>query len=210
MQLFYLHRKCLNSTQISGNLTLNTLSSLTEKLIASQLARYLKVSDLTTKLQLGFRKGHSTDTVLLSVMLNVFTPLILVMSHRLALLDVTTAFDMTYSDILIRCLSICYRITGWPLKWICSFLDWQTIMLTIGLECMTSRSVPFSLPRGSVLGPLLHILHMANLTFDSSQIRKRMSNSMPMMFYSILHAIRPTHLQQPANKLSTNHKQTNQ
>ena len=83
----------------------------------------------------------------------------------LALLDLSAAFDTVDHCILLRCLSDSYGISfsGVALAWIVSYLtDRQQCVRHAGAES-TFENIEFSVPQGSVLGPLLFVVYTADL-----------------------------------------------
>ena len=82
-----------------SNLTF--LSKVIEKLVVRQLLQYLESCNLIPKLQSGFRKGHSTETVLLRLISDVCDAIDAGHVTLLALLDVSAAFDTVDHSILL-------------------------------------------------------------------------------------------------------------
>lgn len=110
------------------------LSKLIEKLVAYQMMQYLEASCLLLKLQSSFRKGYETEKVLLQLLLDkwhlCFWNVIM-----LALLDVNAAFDMCNHEMLFKHPVTSFDISGWPLEWMCFFLDRWTVMVTHSSDC---------------------------------------------------------------------------
>ena len=79
--------------------------------------------------------------------------------------DVSAAFDTVDHGILIKRLSISYGIVGSALEWFRSNLTSRSQTVCIGnagLDTVGSEVVR-GVPQGSMLGPLLYILHSADV-----------------------------------------------
>ena len=122
-----------------------------------QLSDHLSANNLYNNFQSAYRPGHSTDTALLKIV----NALLLALNDRnvslLALLDLSAAFDTIDHSILLH-------RRGMALDWFSSYLTNRTQCVSI--HCYTSGQAPisFSVPQGSVLGPVLFVLYTASLS----------------------------------------------
>src|SRR5678816_634944 len=72
--------------------------------------------------QSGFCKGHSSET-LLRLLHDVYSARERSQLTRLALYDVSAAFDTVDHDLLLHRLSISFGISSLPLQWFSSYLS---------------------------------------------------------------------------------------
>src|SRR6218665_862814 len=77
-------------------------------------------------------KSNSTETVLLSLLSDIYSAVDRSQLTLLALYDVSAAFDMVDHDILLRHLETSCGIRGNPLLWLKSYLSGRTQMVICG------------------------------------------------------------------------------
>lgn len=138
------------------------LSKVLERVVNSQLSRYLIANDLQEKFQSAYRANHSTETALVRVQ----NDLLLALSERetclLLLLDLSAAFDTVDHSALINVLNE-LGVTGIALAWFKSYLNGRTQQVRIGEHCSSPQPLNSGVPQGSVLGPALFTLYTASL-----------------------------------------------
>ena len=111
-------------------------------------------------MQSADRPNHRTETALLHVYNDINLALNQHDEFILVLLDLSSTFDTIDRTILIKRLYYQYGLNGTVLKWFQSYLSNTTEPVVI--DGTTSDSgVPFGVPQGSVLGPLLFSLYIA-------------------------------------------------
>ncbi len=110
--------------------------------------------------QSGFKRGHSTETALLSVTEALRIAKADSKSSVLNLLDLSAAFDTVNHQILMSTLSS-LGITGIPLSW--SYRNDRLFRLAWGGEVSTENQLVTGVPQGSVLGPLLFSTYITSL-----------------------------------------------
>ena len=158
----------MDPTQLSNYRPVNNLpflSKLLEKAIAERLRQHLKEINGIPKHQSAYRRGHSTETALLKVINDL-----LLWADRgevttLCLLDLSAAFDTVDHQLLLTRLNERFGVIGKAFDWFQSYLHGRTYSVTCGIGTFMSDVVHLlcSVPQGSVLGPLLFVLHTAEL-----------------------------------------------
>ncbi|PGH37691.1 MAG: hypothetical protein CRN43_19655, partial [Candidatus Nephrothrix sp. EaCA] len=78
------------------------LSKIIEKVVAAQLTHYLDINNLLPIYQSGFRKGHSTETLLVRLLSDIYGAIDKSEVTLLALFDVSAAFDTVDHQILLQ------------------------------------------------------------------------------------------------------------
>ena len=142
-------------------------SKLLERVICRHILDHLELHILST-LQHCFRSSRSCETQLLTMLQVNWDQKTQV---DVAILDFAKAFDTVPHDKLLYKLQH-YGISSNIHTWISSFLKGRTQTIVVDGSCSTSAPVISGVPQGTVLRPLLFLLHINNLTFNvRSQVR---------------------------------------
>uniref|UniRef100_A0A3B3HMF5 Reverse transcriptase domain-containing protein n=1 Tax=Oryzias latipes TaxID=8090 RepID=A0A3B3HMF5_ORYLA len=139
------------------------ISKLLEKVVYSQLEDFLNQHKIPEVFQSGFRPLHSTESALLRVSNDILLANDAGDYVVLVLLDLTAAFDTVDHSTLISRLQNLVGIQGTALDWFKSYLAERTMCVSLGGYESTTARVPYGVPQGSVLGPLLFSLYLLPL-----------------------------------------------
>ena len=99
-----------------------------ERIVFNQLINYLNENSLFDTRQSAYRKFHSLETLLLSIVDDFLNRLDNNSNIQIILLDISAAFDTIDHSILIKRLED-IGIVGIPLAWIKSYLSERTFSI---------------------------------------------------------------------------------
>ncbi|KAK2898055.1 hypothetical protein Q8A73_014435 [Channa argus] len=138
------------------------LAKTMERAVFNQLSDFLSKNNLLDVNQSGFKRGHSTETALLTVVEYLRAAKATGQSSVLILLDLSSAFDTVNHQILLSTLSD-LGISGSALDWLCSYLSGRSFKVSWRGHLSNSHSLSTGVPQGSVLGPLLFSIYTSSL-----------------------------------------------
>ena len=139
------------------------VSKLIEKVVLRRVNSHERVNGLQCHYQHGYKKFHSTETLLLSVVNDVLVGFENNTATILILLDLSAAFDTVDINKLLSILDKELGIRGTALKWFQSFLVGRKQLVRIQNTLSDYLDVLFGVPQGSVLGPVLFNIYTRNL-----------------------------------------------
>jgi exonuclease III len=133
-----------------------------EKVIAKSINRFLVDTNQTNDGQHGFRSGRSCLSQLLEHHDLIIKYLEKGSEVDVVYLDFAKAFDKVDHKILLTKLER-YGIWGKLLTWIRSFLTERTQIVSVEGSFSGESRVVSGVPQGSVLGPLLFLIHLTDI-----------------------------------------------
>ena len=157
---------------------LSFISNLIEKVAASPIGSFLESTKKSNNFQSAYKQLHSTETALLEIHTDVLTAMDSGKVTALTLLDLSAAFDTIDHSIFLQRLEMWYGFGGVVISWLRSYLSdrFQSVKLD---HCLSKNgTLPFGVPQGSVLGPLLFSLYTGPLS------RAIASQSVPHHLYA--------------------------
>ena len=130
----------------------------------SGLSFISKLVEGVWKMRIAYRRGHSTETALLSIKNQIHLSLARGEATAVVLLDQSAAFDTIDHDKLLDCLRKWFGVGGRCLDWFKSYLSDRTQCIKIGSVLSETSKLKFGVPQGSVLGPFLFSLYTTPLS----------------------------------------------
>ena len=141
---------------------LPVLSKIYERVILSQLCTFIESSTIYNTTQSGFRKGHSTTTMLLKMRDDIRKAMNKSEVTLSVLIDYSKAFDTIDHCILLEKLQK-MNFSNNSIEIICSYLMDRQQYVQIEDSKSTLLPMFFGVPQGSILGPVLFNLYVAEL-----------------------------------------------
>jgi hypothetical protein len=136
-----------------------------EKVVVKQLTEYMESRDLHNRHQHGFRGGRSC----LSQLLENHQRIVVAMEQGVAVdvvyLDFAKAFDKVDHSVVLDKLRR-LGVGGVLLRWIRCFLIDRVQTVAVDGARSSDVNVVSGVPQGSVLGPLLFLVHVSDIDAD--------------------------------------------
>ena len=137
-------------------------SKIFERLVAKQICSYIESKYLLKDTISGFRKSHSTCTLMLKIRDDILRSMSKGELTLSIFSDYSKAFDTVQYNTIIRKLHN-LGFSHSSLKWFISYLSDRLQFVQINDNKSSFNHCNFGVPQGSVLGPILFNLYVSDL-----------------------------------------------
>ena len=138
-------------------------SKFLEKIMYKRVVKYLDKHNMLFQSQYGFRKKHSTNLATIELVTKILQAIDNSEYTIGVFLDLAKAFDTVNHEILLKKLEH-YGIRGIALEWFQNYLTNRKQMVKYKSEKSDSLTIKCGVPQGSVLGPLLFLVYMNDIS----------------------------------------------
>ena len=148
---------------------LSCISKVFEKLVFDKFYDYLIRNNILTDVNSGFKKNDSAINRLLAILENIYQSLDNHQDSIFVSLDISKAFDRVWHEGLLFKLKQ-LGVNGALLKWFNSYLCNRSQRVVLGGSSSASKYLHSGVPQGSILGPLLFLIYVNDMTVGLNTI----------------------------------------
>ena len=146
---------------------LSCVSKILEKLMFRVLYDFCDRNNLLTWRNSGFKKSDSAMNQIINITHKIYSDLDDGRDVCLVFLDVSKAFDRVWHDGLLFKLR-CFGVSGVMLDWFQSYICDRKQRVVINGQISSLLDIDAGVPQGSIIGPLLFLIFINDITIDIS------------------------------------------
>ena len=148
---------------------LSCFSKLFEKIMAPRLLNYLNNNSLLSDYQFGFRPNYGTQLAVQQLCQQMYDAIDDKQFLVTVFCDLSKAFDTISHPLLLEKLQY-FGIRGSALRWFDSYLSNRKQYTMFNKVSSTYTNVTMVVPQGSVLGPILFLMFINDITRCSNRL----------------------------------------
>lgn len=156
----------IKNTKLASNFrpinSLPCIEKVLEKVVYTQIKKYIEDNKILMTNQSGFRVNHSCETAIQFTVTKLKEILDDDKYIVAVFLDLKRAFETVDRSLLLQKLSL-YGIDGNVLLWFKSYLENRGQRVKIGSVFSDVKNINVGVPQGSILGPLLYLLYINDI-----------------------------------------------
>ena len=160
---------------------LSNLGKGMERIIFKRIFNFLSDNNLLYKYQSGFVPGHSTTHQLIDIYHHICQAFDHNQFSCMVFLDISKAFDRVWHAGLLYKLEQ-HGISGDLLRWISSYLSDRTQSVVFNSVTSTPKPTSAGVPQGSVLGPLLFLLYVNDISENLLSLTRLFADDSSLFF----------------------------
>lgn len=142
---------------------LTYISKIVERCVMDQFNAHLLEENLLPSYQSAYRPKYSTETALMKLHCHMLASMENRKITAFIGLDLSAAFDTVDHGILLNTLRNRYGVEGKALEWFASYLSERSFHTLVEGASSLDKSIDFSVPQGSILGPVLYSVYASPL-----------------------------------------------
>ena len=158
-------------------------SKIFERVIYNQFIQYIEENKILDELQFGFQKNKSTEHAISAIISNITKAATKKHSSYCIFLDFAKAFDTVNHKILVEKLEY-YGVKDKTLNLFENYLSDRKQVVEVNGVQSDLGTIQHGVPQGSILGPLLFLLYINDISKSSSVLKFFLFADDTTVFYS--------------------------